>query len=82
MKTIVPTRGRAIDHIAFSYRNIDPVFESMKRAGVRIAEPIALRKEYNLRSFFVLALEFPEMSRNREHRHRNALVRKFVPHSL
>jgi catechol 2,3-dioxygenase-like lactoylglutathione lyase family enzyme len=48
-----PTRGRVIDHIAFSYRDIKPVFERMQAAGLEIVEPIAERSEYGLRSFFV-----------------------------
>lgn len=49
-----PTKGRAIDHIAFSYRDIEPVFERMKQAGVEIVEPIS-EKEIGHKSFFVLA---------------------------
>ena len=48
-----PTKGRAIDHIAFSYRNIGPVQERMQSNGVAIAEPIAHRPEVNHTSFFV-----------------------------
>ena len=55
LRTLLPTRGRAIDHIAFSYRNIDPVYERMKSAGARIVEPIRFREEYRLKSFFVEA---------------------------
>ena len=55
LKDILPTRGRAIDHIAFSYRNIEPIFNRMKSAGVTIVEPIAERQDYKLKSFFVLA---------------------------
>ena len=50
-----PTKGRAIDHIAFSYRDIRPIFERMKRDGVTIVDAIADRPEYNHKSFFVLA---------------------------
>jgi len=55
LRSMVPTRGRAIDHIAFSYRSIEPVFERMKKAGVRIVEPIRTDPEYGLKSFFVEA---------------------------
>jgi len=48
-----PTRGRAIDHIAFSYRDIEPVFERMKSTGVDIVEPITHKAGYNHDSFFV-----------------------------
>lgn len=50
---IQPTKGRPIDRIAFSYRNIEPVFERMKAAGATIVEPIAERKEFKLKSFLV-----------------------------
>lgn len=50
-----PTEGRAIDHIAFSYRDIEPVYARMKAAGAEIVEPIGHRPDYNHESFFVLA---------------------------
>lgn len=50
-----PQQGRAIDHIAFSFRSIEPVFERMQRSGVEIVQPIAHNGQYNLKSFFVLA---------------------------
>ena len=49
------TQGHTIDHIAFSYRDIKPVFERMKAAGVTIVEPIATRADVGHKSFFVLA---------------------------
>ncbi len=49
------TRGRAIDHLAFSYRDIEPVFERMKADGVEIVEPIALREDVGHKSFFIMA---------------------------
>jgi catechol 2,3-dioxygenase-like lactoylglutathione lyase family enzyme len=54
LKSLAPTRGRAIDHVAFSFRSIEPVFQRMKSAGVQIVEPIAVREDYRLKSFFVL----------------------------
>jgi catechol 2,3-dioxygenase-like lactoylglutathione lyase family enzyme len=53
LKTLEPTRGRVIDHIAFSYRDIGPVFNRLKAAGVAIVEPIGSRDPYRLKSFFV-----------------------------
>ena len=55
LKEFQPQRGRAIDHFAFSYRDIEPVFERMKAAGVEIVDPIAWREEYKMKSFFVMA---------------------------
>ncbi len=51
----VPTDGRVIDHIAFSYRNIEPVYDRMRAEGVEVVSPIALRPQFNHRSFFVRA---------------------------
>jgi catechol 2,3-dioxygenase-like lactoylglutathione lyase family enzyme len=55
LKEIQPTRGRPIDHIAFSYRDIEPVFERMKSAGVEIVEPITMHEDTKTKSFMVLA---------------------------
>ena len=54
VKAIQPTKGRVVDHIAFSYRHIEPVFTRLKQAGVEIVEPIAVRPEFGFKSFFVL----------------------------
>jgi len=48
-----PSCGHVIDHIAFSYRDIAPVLERLKAAGVAVLEPIATREPYPLKSFFV-----------------------------
>lgn len=50
-----PTRGRVVDHIAFSVRELDPVFARMKEGGAKIVEPIGERPELGTRSFFALA---------------------------
>ena len=55
LRDIKPTQGRPIDHIAFSYRQIEPVFERMKSTGVKIVQPIAMQESLKLKSFFVLA---------------------------
>jgi len=55
LREIKPTQGRPIDHIAFSYRRIEPVFERMKTAGAKIIQPIAFDESLKLKSFFVLA---------------------------
>jgi catechol 2,3-dioxygenase-like lactoylglutathione lyase family enzyme len=55
LEEIQPTKGRPIDRIGFSYREIGPVFERMKAAGVEIVEPIAERPQYKLKSFIVQA---------------------------
>jgi catechol 2,3-dioxygenase-like lactoylglutathione lyase family enzyme len=47
------TAGSPVDHIAFSYENIQPAFDRMKAAGVQIVEPIALRPADDVKSFFV-----------------------------
>ena len=50
---LVASDGRSIDHIAFSYRDIQPVYERMKRNGVEIVDEIKTRDEYKIKSFFV-----------------------------
>ncbi|MGH9755198.1 MAG: VOC family protein [Blastocatellia bacterium] len=55
LKELQPTKGRPIDHIAFSYRRIEPVYERMKKAGAQIIEPITMREGYGFKSFFALA---------------------------
>lgn len=55
LRDIQPTQGRPIDHLAFSYRHIEPVYERMRSAGVKIVQPIAVQESLQLRSFFVLA---------------------------
>jgi catechol 2,3-dioxygenase-like lactoylglutathione lyase family enzyme len=52
---IQPTKGRPIDRIGFSYRDVEGVFERMKAAGARIIEPVAQRHKYKLKSFLVEA---------------------------
>ena len=47
------TAGSPVDHIAFSYENIQPAFDRMKATGVQIVEPIALRPGDDVKSFFV-----------------------------
>jgi catechol 2,3-dioxygenase-like lactoylglutathione lyase family enzyme len=52
------SKGRPIDHFAFSFRKIEPVFAKMKGAGVQIVDPIAIRQDDGgLKSFFVMAPE-------------------------
>jgi len=47
------TDGTAIDHIAFSYEDIDPVLDRMVAAGVEIVRPIHDDERHGIRSFFV-----------------------------
>ena len=50
-----PQKGHAFDHIAFSYRDIEPVFERMKAAGLKSLDPIRTREAFGIKSFFVQA---------------------------
>jgi catechol 2,3-dioxygenase-like lactoylglutathione lyase family enzyme len=52
-RVLETTKGSPIDHIAFSYPNIQPVFDRMRAGGVTIVEPIAARPAHDLRSFFI-----------------------------
>lgn len=49
-----PTKGHVIDHLAYSFRDIKPVFERMKSNGVEIVEEITRKKDGH-DSFFVMA---------------------------
>jgi catechol 2,3-dioxygenase-like lactoylglutathione lyase family enzyme len=55
LKTLKPTQGRPIDHIAFSYRKIEPVFERFQRDGAKIVQPVQKDAKYGLKSFFAEA---------------------------
>jgi len=50
-----PTEGSAIDHIAFSFRSIEPEFNRMQQQGVVIKEEISVDPSTGLKHFFVLA---------------------------
>lgn len=50
LRSLKPTRGRPIDHIAFSYRQIDAVYDRMKRSGVRVETP-KVDPRYGFKSF-------------------------------
>lgn len=47
------TDGTVIDHIAFSFAELGPVFRRMRSAGAVIVRPVARSREYGLTSFFV-----------------------------
>ncbi len=55
LEKLEPTRGRPIDHLAFSYREIAPVLARMQAAGAEIVEPIAVREPFGFRSFMAQA---------------------------
>lgn len=48
-----PTDGTAIDHIAFSYPELDPVFARLRDEGVEIVRPIQTDPIHGHRSFFI-----------------------------
>jgi catechol 2,3-dioxygenase-like lactoylglutathione lyase family enzyme len=50
-----PTKGSVINHIAFSYRDIEPVYERMKANGADVQGPIATDSVAGHKSFYVLA---------------------------
>ncbi|HUP24858.1 MAG TPA: M1 family aminopeptidase [Thermoanaerobaculia bacterium] len=54
LRELLPTRGHVLDHVAFSYRDIEPVLGRMRAAGVEIAAEIAEHPRYGFRSFFVV----------------------------
>jgi catechol 2,3-dioxygenase-like lactoylglutathione lyase family enzyme len=55
LRDIQPTKGRPIDHIAFSVRSLEPLYEQMKQAGAEIVEPVRVDERLRLKSFFARA---------------------------
>lgn len=53
-ETLAPSAGRALDHIAFSFRNIEPVRDHMRDNGVEIMDDIKVRDDFGFKSFFVI----------------------------
>ncbi len=49
-----PTEGRVIDHIAFSYRDIAPVYERMEKSGVEIVRKMEKSDAFGHTSFYVM----------------------------
>lgn len=47
------TDGTAIDHIGFSFKEIEPIFEKMIQNGVELVNEIAVDPQYGFKSFFV-----------------------------
>jgi catechol 2,3-dioxygenase-like lactoylglutathione lyase family enzyme len=47
------TDGTGIDHLAFSFRNIEAAYARVKAQGVPIERPIAADPAYGVKSFFV-----------------------------
>ena len=52
-RTLEPSGGSPLDHIAFSYESIAPVYERMRRAGVEIVRPLEASAEFGFDSFMV-----------------------------
>ena len=48
-----PTDGTALDHLGFSFEDINPIFEKLKSAGVKIVKGIQTDPVLGLKSFFV-----------------------------
>jgi hypothetical protein len=52
-ETVVETRGKPIDHIAYSTTDLEAAKARIEAAGIAIAEDISWKNEYGFRSFFV-----------------------------
>lgn len=48
-----PTEGRAVDHLAFSYRALEPVLARMTAAGLSVVRSLSTDRRHGHRSFFV-----------------------------
>jgi len=47
------TKGKPIDHLAYSTTDLKANYDRIKGAGIEIADEIAMRPEYGFKSFFV-----------------------------
>lgn len=61
------TDGSHLDHVAFSFRDLDAAYERIKNSGTNIERPITVDKKYGVRHFFSRApngvlVEFVEAS--------------------
>jgi catechol 2,3-dioxygenase-like lactoylglutathione lyase family enzyme len=54
---IRPTDGAGIDHIAFSFADLDEAFARVRNGGVLIERPVAVDPVYGTRSFFIRSPE-------------------------
>jgi predicted enzyme related to lactoylglutathione lyase len=50
---VVDTRGKPIDHIAYSTTDLEAAKTRIEAAGIEIAEEITFKPEWGFRSFFV-----------------------------
>jgi catechol 2,3-dioxygenase-like lactoylglutathione lyase family enzyme len=50
---IQPTDGAGIDHLAFSFRDLDAALARVTAAGIPVVRPISQDPAYGVRSFFV-----------------------------
>ena len=53
--TVLPTEESTLDHLAFSFRDLDAAFKRMKEQQFEIVRPVAVSEEYKIRSFFARA---------------------------
>jgi catechol 2,3-dioxygenase-like lactoylglutathione lyase family enzyme len=54
---IQPTDGAGIDHLAFSFRDLDAAHARLTAAGIPVVKPIAVEGQYGVRSIFVRSPE-------------------------
>ena len=52
-RTLESSQGSPVDHVAFSYEDIHPVFDRLQASGVEIIQPITYRPQFGFRSFFI-----------------------------
>lgn len=53
MEMVVDTKGKPIDHVAYSTLDLEAEKERIEKAGIKIEEDISFKPEYGFRSFFV-----------------------------
>lgn len=55
LKEFEPTQGRPINHLAFSYRDVEPVYRRMKESGAAVLSEPKFDEKMKFKSFFVEA---------------------------
>jgi catechol 2,3-dioxygenase-like lactoylglutathione lyase family enzyme len=53
--TLRNTDGSHLDHVAFSFRDIDAAYRRIRKLNVEMVKPLAADKDYGFKHFFVRA---------------------------
>lgn len=53
--SVLPTDGSHLDHVAFSFRDLDAAWARVQKLGMKVVAPPSLDNEYGYRHFFLRA---------------------------